>query len=250
MKRIRFSSLLIVAGIFVINVQAQNVGIGTNTPSQHLDVAGAVKFTGALMPGGNAGTSGLALTSQGSGMVPIWASATANQAFTYVYSTKQTKVDYNDSEQILGALTTSITVPSTGTYDVWIYTDGGTAWFGARNKYQDSDRYAMGQISIWIDGVRCRNYVTQNNTSNGSDILGCQGCADGLFPWALCWRQTLSAGTHTIWVKGKVYKMSSYYCNSTNETFSVLSFCQKSPFQNPFAFWFDWAWLIVGLIKT
>jgi hypothetical protein len=48
-----------------------NFGIGVN-PSQKLDVAGNVKFSGALMPNNSAGTSGQVLTSAGANAVPTW----------------------------------------------------------------------------------------------------------------------------------------------------------------------------------
>ena len=49
-----------------------NLGIGTNNPAEKLDVAGNVRFTGALMPNGIAGTSGYVLVSQGSSNPPQW----------------------------------------------------------------------------------------------------------------------------------------------------------------------------------
>ena len=51
---------------------ATNVGIGTIVPTQKLDVAGAVKFSNALMPNNDPGTSGQILQSQGAGIAPIW----------------------------------------------------------------------------------------------------------------------------------------------------------------------------------
>jgi len=50
----------------------KRLGIGTAAPAQRLDVSGNVQFSGALMPGGNAGTSGQVLRSQGAGMTPVW----------------------------------------------------------------------------------------------------------------------------------------------------------------------------------
>jgi hypothetical protein len=47
------------------------VGIGTDSPGEKLDVAGNIKFSGALMPNNNAGSSGQVLTSSGTG-VPTW----------------------------------------------------------------------------------------------------------------------------------------------------------------------------------
>jgi hypothetical protein len=49
-----------------------NLGIGTTNPLEKLDVAGNVRFTGALMPNGIAGTSGYVLVSQGSSNPPQW----------------------------------------------------------------------------------------------------------------------------------------------------------------------------------
>jgi hypothetical protein len=49
-----------------------NVGINTNTPTEKLDVTGNLKFSGALMPGGSAGTAGFILQSMGAGTAPVW----------------------------------------------------------------------------------------------------------------------------------------------------------------------------------
>ncbi len=51
-----------------------NMGIGTTTPSQRLDVAGNIRFSGALMPNNIAGTAGQVLSSNGAGVAPTWAS--------------------------------------------------------------------------------------------------------------------------------------------------------------------------------
>jgi len=51
------------------------VGIGTQSPSEALDVVGAIRFSGALMPNNNAGTSGYVLCSQGGGTYPVWQAA-------------------------------------------------------------------------------------------------------------------------------------------------------------------------------
>ena len=48
------------------------VGIGTTTPSQALDIAGSINFTGALMPNSLSGASGMALISTGTTTAPIW----------------------------------------------------------------------------------------------------------------------------------------------------------------------------------
>jgi hypothetical protein len=52
-----------------------NVGLGTLNPSERLDIAGNISFSGALMPNNLAGTTGQVLTSQGIGVAPIWTNA-------------------------------------------------------------------------------------------------------------------------------------------------------------------------------
>jgi len=49
-----------------------NAGIGTAAPTEKLDVAGNLKFSGALMPANTAGTAGQVLRSAGAGVAPIW----------------------------------------------------------------------------------------------------------------------------------------------------------------------------------
>ena len=61
---------------------AQNVGIGTATPTEKIDVLGNVKFTGALMPNNNAGTTGRLLLSAGPGAPPTWGPALLNTPAT------------------------------------------------------------------------------------------------------------------------------------------------------------------------
>jgi hypothetical protein len=56
----------------VVDATNNRVGIVTTSPSEALEVTGNVRFSGALMPGGTAGTSGQVLTSAGAGVVPTW----------------------------------------------------------------------------------------------------------------------------------------------------------------------------------
>lgn len=53
-----------------------SLGIGTINPSERFDLVGNLKFSGALMPGGAAGTSGQILVSNGAGAAPTWTNAT------------------------------------------------------------------------------------------------------------------------------------------------------------------------------
>jgi hypothetical protein len=53
------------------------VGIGNTSPAEVLDVTGNVRFTGALLPAGSAGTSGFILQSNGTGTAPSWVAPSA-----------------------------------------------------------------------------------------------------------------------------------------------------------------------------
>ncbi|MES2777011.1 MAG: hypothetical protein V4722_22735 [Bacteroidota bacterium] len=59
------------------NLLAQNVGIGTSTPAEKLDVNGHIKTSGELKPNGAAGQAGQVLTSNGNGTMQ-WSSATGS----------------------------------------------------------------------------------------------------------------------------------------------------------------------------
>jgi hypothetical protein len=71
------------------------IGIGTDSPGEKLDVAGNIKFSGALMPNNNSGSSGQVLTSSGTG-VPTWTTisggATTLVELTDVITTGQSSI--------------------------------------------------------------------------------------------------------------------------------------------------------------
>ncbi|MEI9944971.1 MAG: hypothetical protein WDN26_12240 [Chitinophagaceae bacterium] len=90
-----------------------NIGIGNTTPTEKLDVTGNIKFSGALMPNNNAGTSGYVLRSNGVGAPPAWVSLGVN--------------DLSDA---------SITSPING--QVLQY--NGTNWVNANNPSLSSSR--------------------------------------------------------------------------------------------------------------
>jgi len=64
-------SILIFNCTFIV-ASSQNVGIGTSSPTQKLDVVGNLRVSGAIMPGGTAGSAGQALVSNGAGQAPTW----------------------------------------------------------------------------------------------------------------------------------------------------------------------------------
>lgn len=66
------SANILLACILYLCSSAQNVGVGTSSPTQKLDIVGNLKVSGAIMPGGTAGTAGQVLVSNGSNAAPTW----------------------------------------------------------------------------------------------------------------------------------------------------------------------------------
>lgn len=189
MKKVSSALVFALIMLFIFTtgvIHAQNLGIGVPAPTQKLDVAGAVQFSGALMPNSLAGTTGQSLISQGGGVAPIWQSATQGQSFTTYYSTSSVTINYGLTYTLVPGLSQTITVPATGTYDLVISTDGG-ATFNSAN----SNQGVQLEISIWIDGT-ATNYWTEvvGNTSN---------LVNGINNWQkLITITNISAGSHTV----------------------------------------------------
>ena len=171
---------------FSLIALSQNVGIGTPNPAQKLDVNGNVQFSGALMPSGNAGTAGQSLLSNGSGTAPYWGTATSGQQSTTTYSTATVTVSYSNSYTLVPGLTQAVTVPSTGTFDLWIYTDGGAQWTAA-----NANQGAQLEISVWMDGAAIRySTIMVDNLSNL--VNGIRNWSNGMSI------SNIPAGNHTF----------------------------------------------------
>jgi hypothetical protein len=170
-----------------------NVGIGSSSPSQKIDVSGNMKFSGALMPNGDAGTSGYVLISQGSGNPPVWQSVSAiTQAITLISSATVT-ASYPSSSTItyksLTGLKQSITVPTSGTYTV-MCTAMGTA-----EKASSTGTRVFAQYAYFVDG-------TQTGGIQRVSIDDEESSQYARPAWAISSTFTLTAGTHSIEVKG------------------------------------------------
>jgi len=90
-----------------LQVTGSKLGVNVN-PSQALDVAGNVKFSGALMPNNNAGTSGQVLTSAGPGLPPTWAAGGGTKRLIFpfnIYTGTSTTTYYSQNVGMWGTTT-------------------------------------------------------------------------------------------------------------------------------------------------
>ncbi len=132
-----------------------NVGIGTATPGEKLDINGNIKFSGALMPNNTAGSAGQVLTSAGSGSAPTWTtpsgsgwSLTGNSgtdsATNFIGTTddKRFSIRTNDLERIAISKTgrvSFITPLNTNVDDTIFSINGGTTYAGTHiNLFEQS----------------------------------------------------------------------------------------------------------------
>ncbi|WP_158069994.1 tail fiber domain-containing protein [Cnuella takakiae] len=60
-----------------------NLGLGNTNPVEKLDITGNLKLTGALMPGGAAGSAGQVLISSGPGAAPTWLSVNNSNVWVH-----------------------------------------------------------------------------------------------------------------------------------------------------------------------
>jgi len=91
-KKLAFRILSILLISFSVHAQ---VGIGTTTPTETLDVEGNVKFSGALMPNNTPGTAGQVLISDGANNPNTWGADLTNVSSIERYVTSPPGIDIN-----------------------------------------------------------------------------------------------------------------------------------------------------------
>lgn len=173
--------------MFIIS---QNVGIGTALPTERLHVAGNLRFDGALMPNGNPGVSGEYLMSQGAMSPPIWTTLTTAQQCYTTYTTGS--YTFDGTLDPIPGLVLTINVPTNGTYDLFIQSDGGVHFNNCGSTTGNTSQIALG---IRYDG----------NIIRAVSIMGSKPAnyADFVDNWNITSViQTVSSGAHTIQVEG------------------------------------------------
>lgn len=176
---------------------AQNVGIGTALPSERLHVAGNLRFDGALMPNGNAGTTGQVLTSQGPSNPPIWTTL-ANGSAPQIYEAYTTATvnlpSSGDVTTIIGPLSVSLNAGQ----KVLLLASGH-----ARN--WPSDGYSFAFLRIRVNSNDLPNGVGGTNLMTDYRSTGGQDHRTWVHSWAISAMYTApSSGTYDFTLVGWV----------------------------------------------
>lgn len=160
------------------------VGIGTVNPTERLDVSGNVRFSGALMPNNNAGTSGQFLRSNGSGNAPTWASPTAGMTSSVADNTLNTSITLTSTTDVaLPGLSRTINAPNGGKAIVNFYVNAGwLACFGCSA--------AEVYVTIYVNGAAVKTFET---SLRGDDTQGISAS----------WWVNLNSGNNTIEMRAK-----------------------------------------------
>lgn len=148
-----------------LNVTSGNTGIGlavTVTPSEKLEVAGNVKFSGALMPNNTAGTSGQVLTSAGAGTVPTWTTNTSEGTTIGAFQSSGNSNGLTLSGTDIRLHAATISTP--GGVNVGLQTFG----VGADTKVFNG----TGSGQITVDGNTDNTVAGINFTQQGTDLMG------------------------------------------------------------------------------
>ncbi len=154
-----------------------NIGLGNTTPTEKLDITGNLKFSGALMPAGAAGTSGQVLTSAGSGAAPTWASTngtlwklTGNSGTIdgthFLGTTDNVSLSFRVNNQRAGYVENSL-----GTNTFLGYQAGNVSNFDASNTFvgRQSGRLTTSGTNNTALGT---DALSANVTSNYSTAIG------------------------------------------------------------------------------
>lgn len=174
-----------------------NIGINTLNPTEKLDVDGNVRFSGALMPNNQPGTTGYVLVSQGANTAPIWQSAAS---ILKVYSVFATRTNVPASGSGTGwtdvtGLTQTITVNGPATFIIMTY--------GSLENRGGTGAGCGTEVKIIQNGVDVPNAYQTIDVTNTSGITGVIGL------WSFQTAVTVAtAGTYIFKVQARKYNSS------------------------------------------
>lgn len=172
-----------------------NVGVGTANPLQKMHIVGNLRFDGALMPAGNAGTTGQVLVSQGAGTPPVWQSL-GNLISNYKVSATRTLINSTSFIQITGL---TQTVVLTSNAQVMISTYGSLETTSTLNGGSGTI------VQVFNNGVAIPDMFQTTDVNDGAGFTGT------IAHWTMTNMLTLTPGSYTFTVRARKYAFDNFY---------------------------------------
>jgi trimeric autotransporter adhesin len=172
-----------------------NVGIGISAPSEKLHVIGNLRFDGALMSNGNAGTTGQLLISQGSGTAPNWGHI-GGVIRTFKASATRTTINSTSFISVTG-LSQAITLTTNA--DVMIST------YGSIETFSTSFGGSGAIVQVFNNGVAIPDMFQT------IDVDDAPGFTNTMAPWSMMNTLSLTPGTYTFTVRARKYAFDNFY---------------------------------------
>jgi hypothetical protein len=172
-----------------------NVGIGISSPAEKLHVIGNLRFDGALMSNGIAGTAGQILISQGPGIAPNWGQI-GGLITTYKNTPTRTLITTTTFTQVTGL---SRTITLTGNADVNIFT------YGSIETTSGINGGSQAIIQVFNNGVAIADMFQT------IDVDDATGFANTIAPWSMMNSLSLTAGTYIITVRARKVAFDNFY---------------------------------------
>ena len=202
---ILIKNLVFISFVLLSTSLFAQVGIGTTTPAEQLDVDGNIQFSGELKPNGASGNSGQVLTSQGVGNVNEWKSPT-NTLYNNSYQ------NYGSSEltansgtyTVLPGLTQSVNL--TGNAKVIITADGGMMTSSSANNGYSTVDVVLHQDGVMLSDGGFKRVIALNGRDNDNTIEN----------WSFSVLLSMSAGTYTWDVRSRLLDGSNATVSGDN----------------------------------
>jgi trimeric autotransporter adhesin len=172
-----------------------NVGIGISAPTEKLHVIGNLRYDGALMSNGNAGTTGQLLISQGPGVAPNWGPI-GGLITTFKNTPTRTLITSTAFTQVAG-LTRTITLTTNA--DVIIST------YGSIETTSGVNAGSQAIIQVFNNGVAISDMF---QTIDVDDAVGFSGT---IAPWSMMNSLSLTPGSYTFTVRARKVAFDNFY---------------------------------------
>ncbi|GIV22945.1 MAG: hypothetical protein KatS3mg025_0604 [Bacteroidia bacterium] len=226
-----YAGVLIAFGL-LSGLYAQNVGIGTATPTERLHVAGNLRLDNAFMPGNQPGAVGNLLLSQGAGVAPVWLPNGAAGSILMSMGpganpvwapnpicptpTVNRFLKFTATAPTVQTCNTTLAELAAAPNNIW-NADGATNPFGT-DKFSI---YAVGTATYAINGYATTGAGVYGQATSGRGVwgvattgIGVQGSATGANGWGVYGLTDQASGVGVVGINTNGGGPAGYFQNS------------------------------------